>query len=77
MINFLHFAINHSPISTSKPEMTMLSTFMSLAISAMLIKLAMAANYTVGGTSGGWDTSTNLQTWASSQSFLVGDNLSK
>ncbi|GMY08686.1 uclacyanin 1-like [Fagus crenata] len=55
--------------------MTMLSTLMSLAISAMLIKLAMAANYTVGGTSGGWDTSTNLQTWASSQSFLVGDNL--
>ncbi|KAG6657840.1 hypothetical protein CIPAW_04G118500 [Carya illinoinensis] len=41
----------------------------------MLIKLAMAVNYTAGGQTGGWDTTTNLQTWASSQSFLVGDNL--
>lgn len=49
----------------------------SLAIMAMLMELAMAANYTVGAPNGGWDTSTNLQTWASSQSFLVGDNLSK
>ncbi|KAF3443749.1 hypothetical protein FNV43_RR13439 [Rhamnella rubrinervis] len=47
----------------------------SLAIMAMLMELAMAANYTVGDPNGGWDTSTNLQTWASSQSFLVGDNL--
>ncbi|KAM3698206.1 hypothetical protein ACB098_06G171400 [Castanea mollissima] len=53
----------------------MLRTLMSLAISAMLINLAMAANYTVGGPNGGWDTSTNIQTWASSQTFLVGDNL--
>ncbi|GMY09948.1 uclacyanin 1-like [Fagus crenata] len=51
------------------------STLMSLAISTMLINLAMATNYTVGGPNGGWDTGTNLQTWASSQSFLVGDNL--
>ncbi|KAF3950445.1 hypothetical protein CMV_023805 [Castanea mollissima] len=55
--------------------MAMLRTLMSLAISAMLINLAMAANYTVGGPNGGWDTSTNIQTWASSQTFLVGDNL--
>ncbi|XP_050250263.1 uclacyanin 1-like [Quercus robur] len=55
--------------------MAMLRALMSLAISAMLINLAMAANYTVGGPNGGWDTSTNVQTWASSQSFLVGDNL--
>ncbi|KAK7846591.1 uclacyanin 1-like [Quercus suber] len=51
------------------------STLMSLAILAMLINLAMGANYTVGGANSGWDTSTDLQTWASSQSFLVGDNL--
>lgn len=57
--------------------MAMLRTLMSLAISAILINLAMAANYTVGGPNGGWDTSTNIQTWASSQTFLVGDNLSK
>ncbi|XP_041008543.1 mavicyanin-like [Juglans microcarpa x Juglans regia] len=50
-------------------------TLISLTISAMLLKLAMAANYTVGGQTGGWDTTTNLQSWASSQSFLVGDNL--
>ncbi|XP_041003966.1 uclacyanin 1 [Juglans microcarpa x Juglans regia] len=55
--------------------MAMLRTLMSLAISGMLIKLAMAASYTVGGLNGGWDTTTNLQTWASSQSFVVGDNL--
>ena len=57
--------------------MAMLRALMSLAISAILINLAMAANYTVGGPNGGWDTSTNVQTWASSQSFLVGDHLSK
>uniref|UniRef100_A0A5B7BQX9 Putative uclacyanin-3-like isoform X1 n=1 Tax=Davidia involucrata TaxID=16924 RepID=A0A5B7BQX9_DAVIN len=56
--------------------MSMLRTLMmSLAITAMLVELAMAANYTVGGSNGGWDTSTNLQSWASSQSFSVGDNL--
>ncbi|KAG2717096.1 hypothetical protein I3843_03G158400 [Carya illinoinensis] len=55
--------------------MAMLRTLMSLAISGMLIKLAMAGSYTVGGQNGGWDTTTNLQTWASSHSFLVGDNL--
>jgi hypothetical protein len=55
----------------------MLKTLMSLAMPAMLIKLAMAANYIVGGPNGGWDTTTSLQTWASSQSFSVGDNLSK
>ncbi|XP_015881058.3 uclacyanin 1 [Ziziphus jujuba] len=48
----------------------------SLAIIvAMLMEFAMAANYTVGAPNGGWDTSTQLQVWASSQSFLVGDNL--
>ncbi|XP_062152306.1 uncharacterized protein LOC133860721 [Alnus glutinosa] len=35
----------------------------------------MAANYMVGGPNGWWDTTTGLQTWASSQSFSVGDNL--
>ncbi|GAV79956.1 Cu_bind_like domain-containing protein [Cephalotus follicularis] len=55
--------------------MAMQGTLMSLAVSAFLIKLAIAANYTVGAPGGGWDQTTNLQNWASSQSFSVGDNL--
>ncbi|KAH7522822.1 hypothetical protein ACOSP7_002590 [Xanthoceras sorbifolium] len=46
-----------------------------LAATALLMQLAMAANYTVGGPNGGWDASTDIQTWATSQSFSVGDNL--
>ncbi|GFP79521.1 blue copper protein [Phtheirospermum japonicum] len=37
--------------------------------------LAMAANYTVGAPNGGWDRATNLAAWASSISFIPGDNL--
>ncbi|XP_048232443.1 uclacyanin 1 isoform X2 [Ricinus communis] len=55
--------------------MAILRNVMSLAVIAMLFELAMAANYTVGGSNGGWDTSTNLQAWAASQLFSVGDNL--
>lgn len=55
----------------------MLRTLVGLAATAMLIQLAMAANYTVGGPSGSWDSSTDLQTWVASQKFVVGDNLSK
>lgn len=57
--------------------MAVLRILVSLAATAMLIQLAMATNYTVGGPNGGWDITTDLQSWASSQSFLVGDNLSK
>ncbi|XP_027344104.1 uclacyanin 1 [Abrus precatorius] len=42
---------------------------------AILIKLALATNYNVGGPNGGWDTNSNLQSWASSQKFSVGDSL--
>ncbi|KAK2650519.1 hypothetical protein Ddye_018008 [Dipteronia dyeriana] len=45
------------------------------ATTALLMQLAMAATYTVGGPNGGWDVTTDLQTWAASQSFIVGDNL--
>ncbi|KAL2474199.1 uclacyanin-3-like [Forsythia ovata] len=55
--------------------MTMLKTLLSLAAMAMLIKLAMAANYTVGAPDGSWDQSSNLLKWASSKTFSVGDNL--
>ncbi|XP_050381988.1 uclacyanin 1 [Argentina anserina] len=50
-------------------------TLMCFVIMTVLIELAAAATYIVGGTNGGWDASTNLQTWASSQKFLVGDTL--
>ncbi|MBA0602304.1 uclacyanin 1 [Gossypium raimondii] len=53
----------------------MARTLVCLAATAMLVQLAMAANYTVGGANGGWDSSTDLQTWAASQKFAVGDNL--
>ncbi|CAJ1956378.1 unnamed protein product [Sphenostylis stenocarpa] len=42
---------------------------------AILIKLALATNFIVGGPNGGWDTNSNLQSWASSQIFSVGDSL--
>ncbi|KAK6134862.1 hypothetical protein DH2020_031403 [Rehmannia glutinosa] len=35
----------------------------------------MAVNYTVGAPNGGWDQSTDLTAWASSQRFVPGDNL--
>ncbi|KAL4348374.1 hypothetical protein GQ457_17G023480 [Hibiscus cannabinus] len=50
-------------------------TFVCLAALAVFVELATAANYTVGGTSGGWDTSTDLQSWVSAQTFSVGDSL--
>ncbi|KAL5151895.1 Uclacyanin 1 [Glycine soja] len=52
------------------PEMMFRVSFV-----AILIKLALATNYIVGGPNGGWDTNSNLQSWASSQIFSVGDSL--
>jgi len=48
-----------------------------VSLLAILIKLALATNYIVGGPNGGWDTNSNLQSWASSQIFSVGDSLGK
>ncbi|XP_011003250.1 PREDICTED: uclacyanin-2-like [Populus euphratica] len=53
----------------------MVRTITSFFLVAMMLRLAMAANYTVGGPNGGWDATTNLQAWAASNNFLVGDNL--
>lgn len=44
---------------------------------AVLVQVAAAATYTVGGSEGGWDLSTDLLTWASAQTFVPGDSLSK
>ncbi|TYH96119.1 hypothetical protein ES332_A12G156400v1 [Gossypium tomentosum] len=55
--------------------MAVLRTLVCLTAIGMFMELAMAANHTVGGASGGWDTSTDLQSWVASQTFAVGDNL--
>lgn len=55
----------------------MLRMLMSLAAITMLLGSAMATNYTVGSPNGGWDQSTDVQAWAASKTFFVGDNLSK
>ncbi|KAK3445962.1 hypothetical protein EUGRSUZ_A01733 [Eucalyptus grandis] len=55
--------------------MATLRSLTCFVIAALLIELAAAASYTVGGPNGGWDTATNVQTWASSQKFLAGDTL--
>ncbi|CAL9117378.1 unnamed protein product [Musa textilis] len=43
---------------------------------AVLVQVAAAATYAVGGSKGGWDLSTDLQRWASAQKFVPGDSLS-
>ncbi|KAK4484850.1 hypothetical protein RD792_007450 [Penstemon davidsonii] len=54
----------------------MLKAFLWLATIAMSINLALGVNYTVGGQNGRWtQAGINYQTWASSITFLVGDNL--
>ncbi|KAI6672838.1 hypothetical protein NL676_000744 [Syzygium grande] len=62
--------------SANEFKMGMPRTFlMSLLFAAVLVELATATNYVVGGLNGGWDMNTDQTTWASSQTFLVGDNL--
>lgn len=55
--------------------MGVLEIIIRVSFVAILIKLAMATNYIVGGPNGGWDTNSNLQAWASSQKISVGDSL--
>lgn len=57
--------------------MAMLRIVASLAVMAMIINAAMAATYNVGSPGGSWDTSTDLPSWSSSKTFLVGDSLGK
>lgn len=73
------FFILHTTFVPTESNMAAQRTlWSSLAIiMAMLMEFVKSANYTVGAPNGGWDSSTDLQAWASSQSFLVGDNLSK
>lgn len=48
--------------------------FVVLILVAVLHRQALAAKHTVGG-SQGWDESTDFDSWASSQTFKVGDEL--
>lgn len=57
--------------------MANLRTLVSFLAIALLMELAMAANYSVGAPNGGWDLQTPIQAWANSQNFSVGDSLSK
>lgn len=47
----------------------------SMVTMAVLIQAASCATYNVGGPNGGWDLSTDLQTWATTQTFVPGDSL--
>lgn len=48
-----------------------------MAVALLIIRLSVAVNHTVGSPGGSWDTSTDLNSWASSRTFVVGDNLGK
>ncbi|KAF7819440.1 mavicyanin-like [Senna tora] len=50
------------------------NTIFLVLLAALITKEALAAQYDVGGTQG-WDVSTDLNSWASGQTFKVGDQL--
>ncbi|KVH95952.1 uclacyanin 1-like [Cynara cardunculus var. scolymus] len=54
---------------------TMMRILTSLVAITMLVGLALAVDHDVGSPNGGWDTSTDLGSWASSETFTVGDNI--
>ncbi|KAF5764482.1 putative Blue (type 1) copper binding protein [Helianthus annuus] len=53
----------------------MKAILLSIVATTMLFELALGADHAVGGTGGSWDQVTDLKTWASSETFTVGDNL--
>lgn len=55
----------------------MVKILMILSTIAIVFGSTMAANHTVGAPNGRWDDNTDLTTWAASQTFIVGDSLSK
>ncbi|PKU71547.1 Blue copper protein [Dendrobium catenatum] len=55
--------------------MAVLLKLIGLSAISLLINSVTAANMAVGGANGGWDLSTDLQSWASSQTFAPGDTL--
>ncbi|KAM0054914.1 putative Blue (type 1) copper binding protein [Helianthus debilis subsp. tardiflorus] len=53
----------------------MKTILLSIVATTMLFELALGVDHAVGGTGGSWDQVTDLKTWASSETFTVGDNL--
>ncbi|PWA80039.1 cupredoxin superfamily protein [Artemisia annua] len=53
----------------------MTKILMSIIATTMIFQLALAVDHNVGKPNGGWDQSTDLKSWASAQTFIVGDNL--
>lgn len=47
---------------------------LAVIVAAVFLRQALAATHTVGG-SQGWDESTDFDSWASAQTFKVGDEL--
>ncbi|KAI3736258.1 hypothetical protein L6452_15796 [Arctium lappa] len=56
-------------------KVSIMRILMVFVATAMLLDLVAAVDYTVGAPAGGWDQSTDLQSWATSQTFSVGDNI--
>ncbi|GKE48180.1 uclacyanin 1-like protein [Tanacetum coccineum] len=56
-------------------RVSIMKMLMVFAATAMLVDMGVAVDITVGSPNGGWDLSTDLSSWASSQTFSVGDNL--
>ncbi|KAM0952331.1 putative Blue (type 1) copper binding protein [Dioscorea sansibarensis] len=54
---------------------TTLRAFALVATAVLLVQSAKSANFNVGGTAGSWDLNTNLNRWASAQTFTTGDTL--
>ena len=63
--------------STSMGRATMMRIVTSIVATMMLVGLVLAVDHDVGSPNGGWDTSTDLGSWASSKTFAVGDNIGK
>ncbi|OIT02870.1 PREDICTED: uclacyanin 1-like [Nicotiana attenuata] len=55
--------------------MAMLRVLTSLVVIAMVLGSAMATDYTVGAPNGGWDQTSDLQSWVASQKLFVGDKI--
>ncbi|PWA41579.1 Cupredoxin [Artemisia annua] len=56
-------------------RVSIMRILMVFAATAMLVDMVVAVDITVGSPNGGWDLTTDLSSWASSQTFSVGDNL--
>ncbi|KAK9051966.1 hypothetical protein SSX86_028594 [Deinandra increscens subsp. villosa] len=56
-------------------KVSIMRMLIGFAAAVMLLEVAAAVDHTVGAPNGGWDLTTDLSTWASSQTFTVGDTL--